>query len=341
MKGFIHLSGEHTELARAELEGALRSLGSELVPVHVSEQVSTLGGQVPEGLAGRMGLCHFTGILDDTVEPSRESILDSVRKELEMLDRSSTISLKVKVSKKTTGISSAEIFNDVVSLLSSNGFKVNYRDPRQWLFIITLKESYIGRIIEWSDRKAHRSRRGSRLPFNRPIVMHPKLARAMVNISALPEGSTVLDPFLGPGGLAMEASALGHRVIGVERDPEIYHGSKVNIHHMDIADRIEVHNGDSRRIMEYPWGARIKKVDGIITDPPFGRSAATMGEEPGKLLREVLGNVSDLLPVGAPLVLDSASQDIIDSIEGFRRVKIIPVRVHKSMTRHVALLLKE
>jgi tRNA (guanine10-N2)-dimethyltransferase len=169
--------------------------------------------------------------------------------------------------------------------------------------------------------------------------MDPRLARAMLNISGLPPGSRILDPFMGPGGLAVEASHLGLRYTGIEIDPEILSGARRNLEYLggDIPARGVL--GDSRRMDELDLGPE-RYFDGIVTDPPFGRSASLRGSEGGRLVREVLGKAHRLLREGSPVVLDAADPTFLNDLEGFRLELTLPHRVHRSLTRHIIVLTK-
>ena len=54
------------------------------------------------------------------------------------------------------------------------------------------------------DRRAVKER-----PFFSPISLHPRLARALVNLTAVRKGESLLDPFCGTGGILIEAAMLG------------------------------------------------------------------------------------------------------------------------------------
>jgi tRNA (guanine10-N2)-dimethyltransferase len=127
-------------------------------------------------------------------------------------------------------------------------------------------------------------------------------------------------------------------VIGVEKDPEIYHGARVNVEHLDLSDKVTIKNGDSRKLMEYPWMKKVERIDGIITDPPFGRSAATGGEKTGKLVNGVIEEVLDLIPTGAPLVIDSLTREPLSQVPGFELRDTYEFRIHRSMTRYIGVL---
>ncbi len=47
------------------------------------------------------------------------------------------------------------------------------------------------------------ARKVTHRPFSLPISLHPKLARALVNLARVPMGGVLLDPFCGTGGILL------------------------------------------------------------------------------------------------------------------------------------------
>jgi tRNA (guanine10-N2)-dimethyltransferase len=177
------------------------------------------------------------------------------------------------------------------------------------------------------------------MPFSRPIVMDPRLARAMVNLSGLPPGSRVLDPFMGPGGLVIEASHLGMRCTGIEIDPVILSGARRNIEMLGGPGPARTILGDSRELPSVDLGPD-RSFDGIVTDPPFGRSASLKGSTRDGLVPLVLEAASSMLDHGSPVVLDLSDPSSIGDNEGYSVITMVPHRVHRSLTRHVTVLRK-
>jgi tRNA (guanine10-N2)-dimethyltransferase len=341
MKGFVLLTGEAPDLALAEVNGALKALSSSEKAERVEGQIAVMNGAPPPGLAKRLGFSHFTGILDEVRSLELEDIIKGAKASLEKVQKPVSVSFRVKVPKGKAPFSSSNLFETMDRIAREKGYAVRHRDPDQKLFVIVGEKAYIGRITMITERLSTNSRRGSKMPYNRPIVMDPRLARVLVNLSGLPPKSMIVDPFLGPAGLAVEAAHLGIKVLGIEKEAEIYHGARVNVEHLGLSDMIEIRSGDSRKLRDLPWMKGYEGFDGIITDPPFGRSATTGGADPGKLLNEVLSEVSSLLDKGAPLVLNSHSPDLIEDISGFELMERYSFRVHRSMTRHIAVLKKQ
>ncbi len=332
------LSGEDVDLALGELEGVISSLGVRWDIEDIDGRLAIINGIVPEGTAQRMGLCHFSGDLYGSCEPSIGDIREMIRSYLQVMVKDRSISVKTISPASIEPLSSSTLFEEFCSIAREQGFKVNYRSSEHQTFLIIGKFAYMGEIKETTSRDLTRSRRGSKMPFNRPIMMEPQLARCMVNLSGLPLCSTILDPFLGPAGLSLEAGHLGHKVIGVERDPAIFEGARSNIEAQGLSEMIEPHLGDSRSLDDYDWWNEISSIDGIVTDPPFGRSAPLMGEDPSRLLKEVLTTAGRKMKRGSPLVLDTDREENLMELDTFDLVRTFPFRVHKSLTRYIGVL---
>lgn len=338
MEGVVLLSGEFPDLSVGELNGALKALNSRIV-VHMDERpLIILSGPPPSGLAERLGFCHFTGTVSITTDPDTDSILDGVTNLLKDHPPDRSISFRVKSMSSSRNLRSGQIFGKIEEMIGSGRWSMRHRHPDMKFFVTVDDRARIGWIAGETGRSSMLGRRGSRMPFNRPIVMDPRLARAMINLSGLPPGSTILDPFMGPGGLIIEGAELGLKGIGIERDPVIFEGGLKNIKETGHDSSIRAYHGDSRMIGATPGLPDISGIDGIVTDPPFGRSAGTMGIDPGQLLDDVIGAAGAHLKKGAPLVLDTGNRDILDDIRGFDLISIYSVRIHKSLTRYVAVL---
>jgi hypothetical protein len=178
------------------------------------------------------------------------------------------------------------------------------------------------------DRAATSRRRISSLPFQRPIGLAPKLARAAANLARIRPGDLVVDPFLGTGALLAEAGLLGARVTGVDLDAAMVRGAQRNLAHLGVvADRLIV--GDSA---DPDVGGSETTFDALLTDPPYGRASGTGGEPAGDVVRRVLPRWADQLrrSAYAVVVLPGGPDPLPDP---WRRILAVPVRVHRSLTR--------
>lgn len=178
------------------------------------------------------------------------------------------------------------------------------------------------------DATPYSARRISCLPFQRPVGLDPRLARASANLARIRRGDRVVDPFVGTGALLAEAGSLGARVYGVDLDPTMIRGALTNLAHLGVeAEELTV--GDAATTRCGPDGIAF---DAVLTDPPYGRASAT-GEEGGAAL------VARVLSVWAERVREGGRVVVIlpggpDPLPApWRRTISIPLRVHRSLTR--------
>ncbi len=149
---------------------------------------------------------------------------------------------------------------------------VNLRDPD---FIVRMQmcdkvHLYIEERVTETDLLEKR-KVGER-PFFSPISLHPKYARALINLTGVKRGGTVLDPFCGTGGIVIEAAEMGMRAVASDFDPEMIAGCRENMefYGLELADFETIDIGEI--------GERFHDIDAVCTDPPYGRSTKTGGE---------------------------------------------------------------
>lgn len=178
------------------------------------------------------------------------------------------------------------------------------------------------------DRSTPAGRRMPTLPFQRPVSLPPRLARAAANLARIRAGDRVADPFVGTGALLAEAGLLGARLYGVDRDPEMVRGALRNLAHLAVGAE-EMIVGDAGTVA-LPSGET--GFDAVLTDPPYGRSSSTGGEDGSALLARVLPRWAEAVrPGGKVVVILGAESDPLGG--AWRRELAVPVRVHRSLTR--------
>jgi putative methyltransferase (TIGR01177 family) len=340
MEGLVYLSGEEPELAEAELRWGLISSGSNVEIISNMNPIMILDGPPPHGFSRRMGFCHFSGRIYQRTDPDPDSIMAGVRNILAGVSVNIPVSFRVKSTARRGDLSASILFERMEDMMVGGPWKLRHRNYQMKIFIVAdEKDSYLGMIDSETDRKEMLRRRGSRLPYSRPVSMDPRLSRAMVNLSGLRKGSVILDPFTGPGGLLVEAAKLGHICYGFEIDERILKGARLNINELGVKDSITTFKGDSRNLSPLV-GRGVENLDGIITDPPFGRGASTGGLDPKNLLREVLTGASEYLRSRSPVVLDYDDPLFAENLEDYNVKEVYPIRVHRSMTRYITRLEK-
>ncbi len=177
------------------------------------------------------------------------------------------------------------------------------------------------------------SRRPRKRPVFHPSTMTPKLARSMVNLSRAIGGTTFLDPFCGVGGILLEASLLGCRVIGMDALRRMIRGSRRNLKYFQM-DPSGLIRGDARNIP-------VTRVEAMATDPPYGTGASTLKSTTRNILKDFLPEANSALAKAGRLVvaspLGTGTPDIAESA-GFRVADRHEVYVHRSLTREILVL---
>ena len=112
--------------------------------------------------------------------------------------------------------------------------KVNLENPKTEISLFFLKgRVYCGLLIkkveyDFDARKSHMR------PFPHPSSLHPKIARALVNLSEIKEKEILLDPFCGTGGFLIEAGLMNIKSIGYDINKIMIKGCKDNLKHFKI-----------------------------------------------------------------------------------------------------------
>ena len=165
--------------------------------------------------------------------------------------------------------------------------------------------------------------------------MPSKLARCMVNLAhGKPEGF-LLDPFCGTGTSLIEATYIGCKALGVDAQKRMILGCRKNLAHFHITAEGLVW-ADARHLPFF-------KVDFVVTDPPYGRSASTLKSTTKQLVQEVLSASHELLAVGQRICIASPKTLNIKAVGvalGYRHVESHFAYVHRTLTREIAVFEK-
>ncbi|HLM70269.1 MAG TPA: DNA methyltransferase [Thermoplasmata archaeon] len=327
--GYVEPSQESPELAEAEAVSAAEALGG-----HAAPESPVLSGLIAlvlpdadtwDRLAGRLGLARRC-LLPTVTSPDAAS---SARHE----GARGGSAVFRRIGKASGG------GTDDAVLSSGRAFKVgggtiDLESPtrRFWLARDAMEADHLLEEVASVDRATTARRRMPLLPFQRPVSLPPKLARAAVNLAQVKPSDAVLDPFLGTGSLLAEAGLLGGRLFGVDRDATMVRGALQNLAYLGLtAEKVIV--GDARDV---EFGDEHLRFSAIVTDPPYGRASSTGGTDASQLTAEVVERWRHLLrPAGRILVIVPAGGPALE-IPGTIRFRI-PVRVHRSLTREFRL----
>ena len=177
------------------------------------------------------------------------------------------------------------------------------------------------------DRKQYEIRKVGERPFFSPISLHPRYARTLVNLTRVKRGQTLLDPFCGTGGILLEASMVGAKVLGSDIAEDMAGGCVANLNHFHARfDKIDVSDiGDI--------ASMFGKVDVVATDPPYGRSASLWKEGRSSLYGRAMGAFGETVRPGGRVGVVFPGP-LENPREGLVLTETHVQRVHRSLSRH-------
>ncbi len=102
-------------------------------------------------------------------------------------------------------------------------------------------------------------RRAHLRPAPHTASVHPKIARALINLTGIKRG-TILDPFCGSGGILIEAALMGLNPVGYDIDSKVLAKAHKNLIH--YCKDFQLHQRDALTLDETEY---------IASDLPYGR----------------------------------------------------------------------
>ncbi len=213
----------------------------------------------------------------------------------------------------------------------AQGRKVDLTHPEVEVRLLISDMAHLFLCEAEVDRAAFERRKVAERPFFSPISLHPRYARAVVNMSLVKRGERLLDPFCGTGGVLIEAASIGVKACGSDISPEMVEGCLQNLEHFDLPhDQVEVADiGD----IEEAFG----KVDAVATDPPYGRATSTRKEPLGDLYDRALRSMAAVLDRGSRVGM-VLPRPCPQSVDGLDLVHCHLQKVHRSLDRHYCVL---
>ncbi len=214
--------------------------------------------------------------------------------------------------------------------------KVNLKTPDKTFFgVLTSKKLVFGVKQKEIKPKTFSERRPRKKPFFHPSAMPSKLGRCMVNLARAKIGELVLDPFCGTGSVMVEAALIGCRVLGFDVQRRMAEGCRKNLEHFSVKPEGLV-IADSR---ELP----LTRIDCIVTDPPYGKSATTMKSTTKQIVEGVLSSARSLLREGQRICIASPKTLNIARIGAelsYRHIESHFAYVHRTLTREIVVFEK-
>jgi tRNA (guanine10-N2)-dimethyltransferase len=342
MEIVLIMSQEHETLPRAEIEAVLKAEG---VPFRIKTQY---GGllilDVPDE---RLKSLKIVGKRFSYTHEVCKLLIETdkihLKTEIQNFPWKDVITkdfaVRVKRMDKNDKFDTTEVEIEMGGIINNmfEDVNVNLKDPSSFIRIIFIDgKTFVTERLFKVDKKHFYNLKPHKRPFFYPGSMSPKLARCMVNLTGVTAGDLVLDPFCGTGGILIEAGIMGARVVGTDIDERMVEGTIKNLEYCNVND-YEIFQGDARNI-------KLKnRVNAIATDPPYGISASTGGEESQNLYAQSLITLEEILMDDGRLCMATPHyMDIQGLVNGtnFEIIEQHHIRMHKSLTRVISILKK-
>jgi tRNA (guanine10-N2)-dimethyltransferase len=323
----FELSGEHSTLPAAE---ALALLGMQGTVAGAEQDDAVLLAEVARPdvalLAARAGLTHAISEALTTCAPTEEAILDAVRGAADRIGPVFRVRCH-RVGPHGKALRSSALEREAGAALAQ-GRRVEMEGPADEVRILLAERAHVGLALVKLDRAAFDARHVRHRPHFSPTSLHPRFARALVNLARVKPGDKVADPFAGTGGLLLEAGLVGAKVVGGDLDPEMADGARRALKHHQLSG--EVREGDVAATL-----AAFAPVDAVVADPPYGRASTTAREPPRDLYRRALTAMHAALNPGGRVaaVFPLADADAL-APPGLALEQRHVQRVHRSLDRH-------
>ena len=339
-KLFFLLSGEHATLPFSELKSILKAENHKFRILERLTQVLRVESNVDSVKSVKfrsamtrvccLELFNCNAVFAEILENTRSASLEG------FVEQGESFVVRVKrVRGATPQLMGVELERKLGELILNKvkETKVNLKIPQKTFFgILTDNRFVFGLKMAEISPKPFVERRPRKRPFFHPTAMPAKLARCMVNLAQPKAGDLMLDPFCGTASILVEAWLVGCRVVGFDVQHHMVRGSLKNLLHYGVKpEGIAV--ADARHLP-------MAKVDCVVTDPPYGRSATTLGWSTGQIVEDSLSTIGEMLPRGRKICMASPKSIRIGKIGkelGFKHVESHFVYVHGSLTREIAV----
>ncbi len=341
----FELSGEHDSLPVMEAYACMEIAGLDFKEHEIFDQclVVSINGTREEVeprllyVAERLAMSHHIIRVAGMCNTSANTILEIA----ESIDYSKHIApeqtfvVRAKKIKHYCDFEREFIEGHVGGKIFRKGFRANLKTPDVQFRLILGEKCIFGPVVASVDRSAYENRLPHKKPFFYPGVLMPRVARALVNISKVKDSEVLFDPFCGTAGILVEGAIVGAKVIGIEVRSMIASGAQMNL--QSFGGNYNVIVGDACTVP-----LKGESVDSIVTDPPYGRSAAIRAESLYHLYAGSFREMHRLLRKGKiAIVVSEIEITEFAKDAGFEIIDEYMQRVHRSLTRRITVLYKD
>ncbi len=326
MRILFEISGEHPVLPIAEIKALLHSQKI-LFRVREKGRVLIIDTQINteelNNLASRLALSFRINELIYSAT-TKENLMSNAKK---IYVPPGTFRVRGKKIGDTNRKDNFMLIEKELGTRIAGDKKVNLKAPDTEIRILLTDKFYVCRKLFDIKRQDFEQRRVIYRPFFSPISLHPRIARALVNLSGIKRGEKLLDPFCGTGGILLEAGMIGAHIFGSDLDEKMVEGCKKTLDYYGIYP-YNVFQADVGEI------GKIGKVDGVVSDFPYGRSTR-INRKLEDLYARAFDAIRTVLKKDRQAVVGLPNREAVKIAEPYLQVlQVYPYRVHKSLTRY-------
>lgn len=207
--------------------------------------------------------------------------------------------------------------------------KVKMANPFTKFDLFFEKNQVIAGKLLFDNKEDFAERRAHLRPEHHPSSMHPKLARALINLTRIKNGK-LYDPFCGSGGILIEAGLMRFEPVGYDIDEEMLRKAKKNLEFYKIK-KFQTKKQNATKIKH--------KIDFLATDVPYGRGTKKVGED---LYLKFLMNLKKILGVRAIIMFPHfINYKKLIKKANLKIKKEFSIYVHHDLTRKIAVVEKD
>jgi len=205
--------------------------------------------------------------------------------------------------------------------------KVNLKEPKTAIDFYFIKDKVFCCLLNTKiNQYEFEQRRPHLRPEMHPSSMHPRLARAMGNLTGAKKGK-ITDPFCGTGGILLEAALSNLTIEGSDIDKQMIGMAESNLKKFKV--KYKLNHADATAIK--------RKLDYVVSDLPYAR--ATKSQDLNKLYLRFFDLLKGKLQKTAVLGLPSfINNKKLLKQANLKIKKEFTIYVHKSLSKKIYII---
>ena len=324
-KQIFFLSGEHVDLARAEVLALTEStnywsVGRVLVAEHSRKK-----------LENRLAYTH--AVYDFLFESTSKNLLKDIDNFNWQPSYKKNYCARIIDFNDRHSFSDKQLGSRIWHRLKSPKVELD-KPATEYTFFVIGEKVFVGKLNALIT-KDFQERRPHLRPILHPTSLHPKLARACINLTGLQDSekktAKIADLLCGSGGILIELGLMGFPALGVDNDKHMMWKAKVNLDYFRIKN-YKLKLTDATKFKG--------KLNYVISDLPYGKN--TKKAENADLERFYLNfllNLRKILQKKAVIIFPSFSnyKTIIRKAK-FKLENEFTIYIHASLSRKICVI---